>query len=115
MLFCLLWFENLKQLQYDAPQEHLFSSETISHITQDKQGGIWATSIENGLYYIPRPAYRSLNEPNAVGSYGPLLSLDDGVMISTRRGQLFHVSNEQVISQVQGNDQLANKSSLLIP
>ena len=102
----LLWFEDFEHLQYGSPKDHLFRNETISHITQDKRGGIWLTSIENGLYYLPHPTYQSFSDPTGIGSYGPLLGQQDGLWVSTRGGRLFHVTDNNSINEVQKDDQL---------
>ena len=48
----LVIYDNLKEIK-DSRKEGILTGVFVSSIFEDKQHGIWVTTIEDGLYYIP--------------------------------------------------------------
>ena len=83
---------------------HWLEHYSISSIKQDRTGGIWLTTLENGIYYCPDPSMNTLTQ----GLSGNPLSLLDVVISKTdqtvymieRNRNIISVSNEGQINQL---------------
>jgi sensor histidine kinase YesM len=49
----LLLFDNLANVLEGKPEQAFFQGYTVTHLLEDVQGGIWATTLEDGVFYLP--------------------------------------------------------------
>jgi len=79
----------------------LLKSKNISSSIQDRQGGIWAASHTDGLYYIPSKhtltfGHLSENESNKISS---VYTKGELIYYTTYEGDLYKINLQEVVSQ----------------
>lgn len=67
----------------DTPPKTLLKNESISGIIQDFEGGIWASSLSNGLFYCKNLHNENLTENNLFNYKPELLKIIDSVLYLT--------------------------------
>ncbi len=93
---------HLLDAQTQVFEKHLLPGRTVSSILEDREGGIWFTTFEEGLFYVPDPAivqysladgllYKRViclsRDPRQrlwIGSEGSAFSVFDGKTIQSR-------------------------------
>ena len=95
-------YESIEAFRLGKSPQILFEDHTISHIAEDRSGGVWVGSIERGVYYIPSldKQVLDLNLGTDVitalaqtDNYHPLLYL------GSEKGRLFQLDATEVVEQ----------------
>jgi len=52
----ILRFKDYKNTRFNGSCEHFLKGLCLSHITKDSEGGIWMTTLSDGVFYLPPAA-----------------------------------------------------------
>lgn len=84
-------YQDLKSLQKNQFEAYL-SGVSISWVMQDRSGGYWLTSLENGLYYCPALDFQVYDESSGLsGSHITVITpkTDTSFFIGLRNGAIY--------------------------
>ena len=56
--------EALRQNRY----EMILPGYTVTGILQDREGGYWFTTVQNGVFYCPQPDWQLYNEQSGLAN-----------------------------------------------
>lgn len=84
------------------PTLKILKNITVSHLLEDRQGGLWIGTTQNGIYYIPDPslllAYfldERLALPRSIAIIGP-----DSTLIRTQDYQIYVADSDKQLSRI---------------
>ena len=66
---------------------------TVSSVTEDKDGGFWISTIENGLYYLPSLKLKFLNKSSG-------LSTDKTLSIFKYKNKLLALTSDNTLNEI---------------
>ena len=47
---------------FSKPRYHLLKNNAVSSVKKDKEGGMWFTTLNNGVYYLPNTFFKTLSQ-----------------------------------------------------
>ncbi|WP_020534373.1 sensor histidine kinase [Lewinella cohaerens] len=92
-------YENRKDFQYDSLSFTLLDNYTVSHLFEDKKGGIWIATTEKGIFYIPSMDHRIFDLNIAPDQYRGITAISphkEGLYIGTKEGRWFNIHQEKL-------------------
>jgi len=81
---------------------HWLKNYSVSRLVQDRTGGIWITTLENGIYYCPDPSMNTLTQGvsgNPLALLDVVISDNQKVYMIERNRDIISVSNTGQIDQ----------------
>lgn len=110
-------FNSVDQLLKNKSSAHLLEGYTVSHVLKDKWGGLWVTTIENGVFYAPSPENLTINVNSE--KTGNLLSCisfnqDAGLLLAQSSGSVFTFDEHLQISPHSFLDEMNTITDLMV-
>lgn len=99
-------YENKEKLRTNGAYEQYLAQESVSCIVEDRQGGYWITTLNNGVFYCKNPKISVYN--TAAG-----LQIDDATSVAFKNDSVFYIGLEN--SAIAEINRQSNKVSLLPP
>ena len=84
-----------------------FSNTSISSVLTDHEGGIWFSTLENGVYYVPISNYSTYqNNSFFNGKINGLDAFKDKVFISNNKSQVLIINSNNTVDLLRTKDVL---------
>lgn len=93
-------YESVAAFRQGLPPLQLFEDHTVSHIAEDRNGGVWVGTIERGVYYIPSLDKQTLDLQLGTDLITALTQTENeeppSLFMASEKGRLFEVSTQTV-------------------
>jgi ligand-binding sensor domain-containing protein len=100
-------------------EDHFFGNQTISAIEEDMEGGMWFSTINNGVYYLPPGLEFLLPLPKELPNF-PVLDIarntNKAVFISYSNGEIWKLTDKneaQLLKKIEVGDMRKNYNPLV--
>ena len=90
----LRWYHNIDDIVEEEYNE-LLKNFTVSHILQDRSGGYWFSTIENGVFYAPNRDFQIYNTTSGLTTNivtAITLKNEHELFIGLKDGAVFHLN-----------------------
>lgn len=85
-------YKSKEDLLNDKRAGHYFKDYSISHILKDKEGGLWLSTLENGIFYAPNPELQVFDNSSGIsGNHITALSVksNETVFFGLKNGDTY--------------------------
>jgi ligand-binding sensor domain-containing protein len=105
----LVRIKNHTATGFKGPYENHLKGIFLSHITSDSEGGLWVTSLSNGIYYLPPSAgFISNIKTDAITSIS-CSNYNGSVGVGTFEGEFKLLKNDHLILKYKFNRSKSNR------
>ncbi len=99
-------FRYLKGNLHSDPVKY-FTDKSVTYMERDHEGGIWLSTLENGICYIPLSNYSTFkNRPDFDQKITGLDAINDKVFVSNNSSRLYIINKDNSIDSISQNNEL---------